>query len=297
MMVSPRILLVFALAMAGAAEPWDPPEDPKNYNEPKVSFTASQTIGVAPIVVDFVDTSTGAIDTRMWDFDSDGIVDADAKEVSYTYEDPGTYSVTLTVKGPLGEFTTTTRAMITIAEPLRIRTIKLPAASALEAYKAHVHTEGGLQPLSFSAPGTEALGLRLDARSGAMTGVPTLAATGNHVLVVTVRDRLGQSAQQALELNVRPALIAEFNVSPKFGQLPLKVAFTDTSIGNIAVRRWDFDDDGIFDLVLAPDETHVEWIFRRAGHFDVRLEVENAEGKTASKLVEDCVRVYSPAPI
>ncbi|MDW5555678.1 PKD domain-containing protein, partial [Methanosarcina sp.] len=69
---------------------------------PVANFTASPTSGNAPLTVQFTDASTGTVSSYAWDFNNDGIVDSNTQSPSYTYSEPGTYTVNLTVTGPDG---------------------------------------------------------------------------------------------------------------------------------------------------------------------------------------------------
>jgi PKD repeat protein len=75
-----------------------------NEPPPVAGFSANQTTGLAPLDVQFTNSSTGTIDSFEWDFgDGNGSVD---KEPLHTYQDPGVYSVRLIVVGPGGADTT-----------------------------------------------------------------------------------------------------------------------------------------------------------------------------------------------
>ena len=70
-----------------------------------VSFTAGSTVGTAPFNVAFKDTSTiigGHIVDRLWDFDGDGVAEKNEVQPAHTFEQPGTYTVTLTVTTDVG---------------------------------------------------------------------------------------------------------------------------------------------------------------------------------------------------
>jgi PKD repeat protein len=67
---------------------------------PVAGFSGSPTNGVAPLTVNFVDSSTGTITNRLWAF-GDGVT-TNATNPSHTYVSGGSYSVTLTVFGPGG---------------------------------------------------------------------------------------------------------------------------------------------------------------------------------------------------
>lgn len=76
----------------------------KDYDEPIASIYAAPTSGDAPLTVLFRSDSLGQITGYAWDFNGDGMTDsAAAHPPSYTYHQPGEYTVTLKVFGPTGE--------------------------------------------------------------------------------------------------------------------------------------------------------------------------------------------------
>ncbi|MBK8975583.1 MAG: PKD domain-containing protein [Planctomycetes bacterium] len=60
-------------------------------------FTASPTLGTAPLTVSFTDTSSGNPIAWQWDFDNDGTPDSFVQNPSHTYTTAGRYSVALSV--------------------------------------------------------------------------------------------------------------------------------------------------------------------------------------------------------
>ena len=65
------------------------------HQAPHADFTASPRSGSTPLTVQFTDTSSESPSVWSWDFQNDGTVDSHAKNPSYTYSYPGTYSVKL----------------------------------------------------------------------------------------------------------------------------------------------------------------------------------------------------------
>ena len=82
-----------------------------NDTEPKANFTANQTSGFAPLTVQFNDSSVSydGITGWEWDFDGDGIVDSNEQNPIYTYDEAGTYTVSLTVQESDGDSDTETK--------------------------------------------------------------------------------------------------------------------------------------------------------------------------------------------
>jgi PKD repeat protein len=85
---------------------------------PTASFTADVTSGDAPLTVNFTDTSTAgtsAIKSWLWEF-GDGETSTEANP-SHTYNDPGSYSVSLTVTTDDGQDTVSKSDYITASTP------------------------------------------------------------------------------------------------------------------------------------------------------------------------------------
>jgi PKD repeat protein len=85
---------------------------------PVASFTAVPTSGVAPLTVQFSDTSTGDITERSWDFNGDGTTDNTAATPSHVFDAPGSYEVALTVSGPGGDNTTSQTITVNVPPPV-----------------------------------------------------------------------------------------------------------------------------------------------------------------------------------
>jgi len=82
---------------------------------PVAGFSAFPLSGVAPLTVSFADESSGTIDSWAWSF-GDGATSTD-RNPTHTYNAPGIYSVTLTVKGDSLSDTETKGDYITVISP------------------------------------------------------------------------------------------------------------------------------------------------------------------------------------
>ena len=101
--------------------------------QPVAGFTASPTSGVAPLAVQFTDTSTGSPRAWAWDFNNDGTVDSTEQNPVCTkkYTVAGTYTVKLTVTNANGsdsEVKTNYITAIPTAVPTTLTTTAIPAA-------------------------------------------------------------------------------------------------------------------------------------------------------------------------
>ena len=91
------ILLISCGGGGGGGGDTTEPVDPA----PVAIFTGSPVSGPVPLQVNFTSGSSNAT-THAWDFENDGSPDASGSSVSYTYNTPGVYSVSLTVTGSGG---------------------------------------------------------------------------------------------------------------------------------------------------------------------------------------------------
>jgi len=80
---------------------------------PVAGFSANPTNGAVPLLVTFKDASTGSITNRFWSFGDGTTTNAIAGTLTHTYNNVGSYSVSLTVTGPAGSNTLTQSGYIT----------------------------------------------------------------------------------------------------------------------------------------------------------------------------------------
>ncbi|MHC4661390.1 MAG: PKD domain-containing protein [Planctomycetota bacterium] len=72
---------------------------------PIASFSANTTAGEPGLAVQFTDESLGCVTSWEWDFDCNGTADSTEQNPQFTYDNVGTYSVSLKVTGPGGTAT------------------------------------------------------------------------------------------------------------------------------------------------------------------------------------------------
>ena len=91
---------------------------------PKASFVAAPTIGYVPLIVKFIDTSSGDITSYLWEF-GNGASSKLAQPPAQTYTKAGTYTITLTVTGPGGSSTA--------SQSIRAQTLPPPPKASFKA--------------------------------------------------------------------------------------------------------------------------------------------------------------------
>lgn len=91
----------------------------RGYLAVRTNFASSVTAGIAPLTVTFIDGSSGpgaGISSWQWDFNGDGVIDSNSQLANYTYENPGLYTVSLTVSDGTSETSTTRVDFISVNE-------------------------------------------------------------------------------------------------------------------------------------------------------------------------------------
>lgn len=107
-------LLLFLINCGGGGGGGDDSGTGPSNDPPVASFSANPLSGSAPLTVIFVSSSTNTT-THDWDFNGDGVLDASGTSVSYTYNDAGSYTVSLTATGPNGVDTLTRTNYVTVS--------------------------------------------------------------------------------------------------------------------------------------------------------------------------------------
>jgi large repetitive protein len=128
-------------------------------------------------------------------------LDAASGAIAGTPESAGQFPVRLVVSDTEGRSAEVDLA-IEVSPRLAIASTRLEAARIGRQYRARIRTLGGVGPLTFKVlAGRVPAGVRLDTRSGALTGKPR--TTGTHRLVIEGRDKLGAAARRTFVLAVR----------------------------------------------------------------------------------------------
>jgi PKD repeat protein len=130
---------------------------------PEAGFTGSPTNGTVPLTVTFTDLSTGTITNRFWNFGDGATTNISGTSVSHTYA-AGTYTVQLTVSGPLGTSTSSQTNYVTV-----VNAAKLVVTPASLSFGTIMIGQTNVQ--SFSVANTGDLPLTGTASVGAPFGI------------------------------------------------------------------------------------------------------------------------------
>lgn len=248
------------------------PPQPIIVSQPPSDEKTKAISGQAPLQVAFdatqsTDPNNDIIEYK-WDFNGDGVIDANGATTSYVYTTAGTYNATLTAVDAAGHEANTTVVVNVAAQGLKA---KLTAdriegnAPLTVTFDASSSSYPDGQIASYEWDFGDGAPKRIDASkvSYQYTAIGTFKAT------VTAKSADGKTDTAELDINVRPiSLQACFTPSAEQGPAPFSLELDPRcSQGSVAKYLWDFG-DGQTSRIRKP--TH---IFDKPGSYQVTLQV------------------------
>lgn len=264
------------------------------------SIIATPESGPVPLEVDFDASESvdpdGEIIEYEWDLDGDSkFDDGEGVEVSYTYDQKGSYEVTLRVTDNNGEYSTAT---VTIEAGTTV-----PTATITE-YNTEDYLVG--EEYSFSAedassPNGDVEKYEWDFGDGSgvvktKTAKHTYDKSGVYTITLTMTDEEGFEGEEEIEIEVgnpseKPvaAMLTVPGIDEEeggvIGEIPLQIAFDATESTdpdeNIIEYEWDFDGDEVVDDT---GET-ATYIYQETGIYTAQLTVTDADGNQSKDTV------------
>jgi PKD repeat protein len=240
---------------------------------PVADFTGSPLAGLAPLLVDFTNLSTGAISGHAWSFGDGGT--SSAASPSHTYLAAGTYTVVLTETGPGGTSVRTRTDYVVVDEPPPVAdfTASPLAGTAPLAVDFTDLSSGAITSWTWTFGDGE----------GASSASPShvYAAPGTYTVELAVSSPGGSDTRTRIDYVVvsEPPPVAAFSLDPTRGLAPLTVEFTDLSTGAVTSRAWDFGDGG---SSTSASPSHA---YAVPGTFTVSLTVTGPGGSDAESAV------------
>lgn len=231
---------------------------------PVASFTPQTTGGEAPLRIQFMDTSTGEITSRLWEF-GDGTTSTDQNPI-HEFTNPGAYNVRLTISGPGGTVYATGTVQV---QP------KPQAPTA--AFVANPPSGNAPLAVSFDNNSVNATTYRWDFGDGSPIDTSenpthTYNQPGTYTVTLTAigQNNLTHTAQVNISVAPRPVPpLSNFTAQPTEGSAPLDVTFTNLSSGDQITSTWDFGDG----QTQQTNETNVTHRYEQNGTYTVTLRV------------------------
>ncbi|HQJ88967.1 MAG TPA: PKD domain-containing protein, partial [Methanoregulaceae archaeon] len=249
-------------------------------------FSASPTIGAAPLSVRFTDASTSEapIVRWSWDFESDGTIDSTEQNPLHTYEAPGTYNVTLTAGNAYRQSSVTKTNLVTV----------VPGVVASFSANSTTIPVNGTVAFTDESTGSPT-GWSWDFGDGNTSTerhpTHTYASTGTFSVSLTAsNDYSSNTSTRVGYITVYEEVIADFSANQTEGLAPLTVQFTNASTGDPTSFSWDFDSDGTEDS----DEQDPVYTYSSAGTYSVTLTARNAHFTSVPVTKTAYIRVFDP---
>ncbi len=255
------------------------------YGQVVANFSATNTSGCVPLVVNFTNTSTGGPFTSyLWDFGNGST--ATIANPGVIYSSPGTYTVSLMLSGPGGTDTRTVVGYITV---YRAPDALINASATAGCIPTTIAFSDG--STAYPGPITNLIWDFGDGMTD-LTSNPTHVynAPGSYNVLLSVVDNNGcaGTVSTPTTITVLPPITANFSASPTSGcGAPLQVTFTDASTGpGPFTYIWDFGDGSPFGNVANPTHTYLA-----NGVYSVTLKITNASGCISVLTLPDLVTV------
>ncbi|MDX8549241.1 PKD domain-containing protein, partial [Methanospirillum purgamenti] len=239
-------------------------------------FSANPTTGTSPLTVQFTDMSTGGPTMWAWEFGDGGT--SMVASPSYTYQNPGTYTVKLTASSQTsGSSTKVREGYITVS----------PSGGIVADFSGA--PTSGTAPLTvqftdMSTGGPTMWAWEFGDGGTSMVASPsyTYQNPGTYTVKLTASSQSSGTSTKVREgyITVSPSggIIADFVGTPTSGNAPLAVQFSDRSQGGPTMWAWEFGDGG---SALDANPLH---IYQQSGKYTVKLTASNqASSNTAIK--------------
>ena len=261
------------------------------------AFSFSPEEGQAPLQVTFDASESrdpdGFIVKYEWDFNSNGIFDAEGMVTSFTFNEPGNYPVTLRVTDNSGETNTVEHIVVIKSDEIIFPVVRnTPADEILVPGRAYqfdasesASSEGEITRYEWNfGDGQVGNGRRV---------THSYTREGVYEISLRLTDSAGNTTTYARNLTVSESssgLFSTINTVPQAvnnrvsGTVPFRVSFDGggSSGGDIIDYQWDFENDGETD---ATGQT-AEYVFTRTGTFATALTISSVDGRTAKTTIE-----------
>jgi len=273
--------------------------------KPIAKFSAVDTIGVKPLIVNFTDESEpgeGGIPIVEWKWyfgDGDSLIVDYSTNPTYTYPDSGHYNVTLIVTDENGVSDALTRPnYIEVWEPT-IAGFSYSPSPPNGPPGLIVHFYDNSQPGSGEivfwhwkfGDGGENYGSNSSVNQNpehpyhdpGIFSVTLIIEDSNGLIDSLVKDSI---------VHIYSGPIANFSAAPLKGPRPLTVDFTDESIpgsGEITYWKWDFNGDGTIDSY---EQNPLPYTYHEAGIYTVSLSVKDEYQLADTLIRENYIEVW-----
>jgi PKD repeat protein/photosystem II stability/assembly factor-like uncharacterized protein len=238
---------------------------------PTANFYGAPLSGAAPLSVSFTDTSSGAVSSWAWTF-GDGQTSTQASP-SHTYQNPGTYTVSLTVSGPSGSDPETKNAYITVYTSVNAAfSADKTSGTAPFAVTFSNQSSGDWSSLQWNFGD----GTPLSNQTNPTHTYDTPGIYSVSLLASGLGGSDTETKTDYVAVSYAPP-IPDFSAAQTSGAVPLTVNFTNTTQGIYTTSEWNFGDNTPTSNQASPPH-----VYSSIGTYTVILTV-TGPGGTVSK--------------
>ncbi len=281
------IILLFVLSFVAVCGCKDAKDKDDDIDIVVADFSAAPLEGTVPLNVAFTNLSSGLYSDCCWDF-GDGTGDSTQTNPVHSYSDSGVYTVTLTLY----------RDTFAVSSKTRIAYIVVYETGPSADYTAT--PTSGPSPLEVTFTDTSAGDITSylwsfgdGQTSSERNPIHTYNADGAYDVSLTVSGPDGLDTELKVDyiLVGFPPPEAEFSATPRSGEAPLSVKFTDESTGAVTEWLWEFGDG---ETSVEQNPTHL-YTGPNGGFFAVSLTVSGPGGEDTVTRVDYII--VSPGPV
>ena len=226
---------------------------------PVAAFTADPDSGYAPLTVQFTDSSLNNVISWNWNF-GDGSTSTQQNPV-HTFDEVGTYTVTLTVQNDCGSDST--------AAPINAICLEPVAAFTADPNSGYAPLRVQFTDSSENNVDTWLWNFGDGTTSEEQNPEHTFDEAGTYTVKLTAYNDCGFDSTTAPINAICLEPVAQFTANPTSGYAPLTVQFTDNSQNNVDTWLWNFGDG------TTSEEQNPEHTFDEAGTYTVKLTAYN----------------------
>lgn len=240
---------------------------------PSAGFNSGATIGCKPFTVMYSDNSSDNVQTWNWTFEGGTPATSTDQNPIVTYNDAGTFDVSLTVGNASGTDMISSTNYITVGEA--------PVADF------DFSVNGNVVSLINNTPGTMASWTTSDGAAYASnTTTHTFAENGNYTITLVVSNDCG-SDEVTFDVSISAYPVASFGlIGSATGCLPYTIDFENSSDAG-STYAWTFDGGS----PGSSTDENPSITYNAAGTYDVTLVVSNQYGSDEI-IMSDAVTIF-----
>jgi len=252
-----------------------------------VDFDYDPAVGCAPLTVEFTNQSINALpDSYEWDF-GDGNSSV-VQNPTYTFDEPGVYSVSLTATNAGGlTLTEDKQDIIVVVEPPEVDFTVDPKTQIFPNTTVNIENNSTVQTSTPAYLWGFGDGDYTIERS---PGQHEYDKPGEYWLKLSITENACTS-QDSTRVKIEDPMeaIVDFDFKPTSGCVPLTVEFVNRSIGaEEGTYIWEFGDGQ--GVSTEPNPTHT---YYKPGIYTVRLRAQNISGVESEMVKDSIIQVYA----